>query len=172
MELRKQSVDESNLKSRATDRCKALRTALMAYQDRCTNNKLPEIRFVWTSLTELFDNEVTESVGSCRKIVHIPLTNLTHENALNLLSDELKGAGDLVTEWSLNMCAGNPRAIVSLPEVINDGKCFGTAGLASRIASGLYRACMFQTLHISFVEDHLAAVLTKPLNSATPQQVY
>ena len=27
MELRKQSVDESNLKSRATDRCKALRTA-------------------------------------------------------------------------------------------------------------------------------------------------
>ena len=42
-----------------------------------------------------------------------------------------------------------------------------TAGLASRIASGLYRACMFQTLDISLVEDHLAAVLTKSLNSAT-----
>ena len=168
MKLRKQSVDESELKSRATDRCKALRTALMAYQDMCTNANLPEIRFVWTSHTELFDNEMTASVGSRRQIVHIPLTNLTHENALNLLRlDELKGAGDLVTEWSLNMCAGNPRAIVSLPRVINDAKRFGTAGLASRIASGIYRACMFQTLHISFVEDHLAAVLTKSLNSAT-----
>ena len=167
MLLRREGVDEQRLKLQATDRCKELRIALMAYQDRCTNANLPEIRFVWTSHTELFDDEMTV-VGSRRQIVHIRLTNLTHENALNLLRlDELKGARDLVTEWSLNMCAGNPRAIVSLPGVINDAKCFGTAGLASRIASGIYRACMFQTLHISFVEDHLAAVLTKSLNSAT-----
>ena len=167
MLLRREGVDEQRLKLQATDRCKELRIALMAYQDRCTNANLPEIRFVWTSHTELFDDEMTV-VGSRRQIVHIRLTNLTHENALKLLRlDELKGARDLVTEWSLNMCAGNPRAIVSLPGVINDGKCFGTAGLASRIASGIYRACMFQTLHISFVEDHLAAVLTKSLNSAT-----
>ena len=167
IELQKQSVDKSELKSRATNRCKALRTALMAYQDLCTNTNLPEIRFVWTALTELFDNEVTESVGSLRRIVHIPLTNLSHENALNLLSDELKGAGDLVTEWSLNMCAGNPRAIVGLSSVIAEAKRHGTAGLASRIASGIHGACMFQPLHTSYVKDHLAAVLTESLDIST-----
>ena len=163
---REANPDEERVKRLALDRCKALRTALMKYQDDCTARGLPEIRFVWTSLTYLFDEELQESKGSKRMIEQIPLHNLDGEGAWELLGQGLQEVVEKsnTLQWAFQMCSGNPRAIV-------DGFKANYNDVAENITDGhiilvgkIMQACRFETVHHSLVSENIYSVLTCSLS--------
>ena len=52
---------------------------------RVSESGLPEIRFVWTSLTYLFDEELEETEGSKKRTAHIHLGSLDEDEAFGVL---------------------------------------------------------------------------------------
>ena len=54
-----------------------LRSELISYQDHCTEEKKPEIRFVWTSLTDYFEESL--KIGTRHELHTIPLSSLNEE---------------------------------------------------------------------------------------------
>ena len=155
---------------KALDRCRALRKALLAYQDTCTNSGSPEIRFVWTSLTHNVHTELQETEGSKRRVASIHLRNLDAEDAFKALayvpSLQEKVQNSVKLQWAFNLCAGNPRAIrdgfiehyTLVEQDVDDGHI--------TLADSVMNACRFGDDELPLVEQHLSSVLTGTLAPA------
>ena len=148
----------------ALERCRALRKALMAYQDNCTDLGRPPIRFVWTSLTYLFDRELAQT-GSTRQIEQISLNNLDEKNAWSLLGDTLQAevAESATLQWAFQMCCGNPRAIVDGFTAEYHRVENNTTDGHIRLVHNIARACRFDNSHHPLVANNIFSVLTNTL---------
>ena len=157
-------------KAKAHKRCRRLRTALMAYQDKCTTSRSPEIRCVWTALTHLFHEELQEAKGSKRGISCFNLRNLNEDDAFKVLESvpslQEKVMCSPKLQWAFNLCAGNPRAIVDgfmryyklVKEHVDTGHIL--------LADEVMYACRFNENHTRLVGQYLTSVLTDTLYPA------
>eukprot|EP01060_Flectonema_neradi_P033832 TRINITY_DN5786_c0_g1_i1.p1 TRINITY_DN5786_c0_g1~~TRINITY_DN5786_c0_g1_i1.p1 ORF type:complete len:431 (+),score=33.27 TRINITY_DN5786_c0_g1_i1:652-1944(+) len=145
---------------RGVNRCAELIERLMNFQDNCTDQQLPEIRFVWTAFTELF-----EAVKANRQIDTIPLLSLSHKvedlNLLKHLDEELGSSKKLISTWLLSKCGGNPGFISRLPENILSGLkkqlIEGGTSAASFIVNEIHNSSSYDLV----TGNDIAVVLTR-----------
>ena len=155
----------------AHKRCRLLRSDLMSYQDRCTKEKKPEIRFVWTSLTDYFEESLRES-GTRRDLHTIPLSSLNEEDSWKVLDEEVRtrAESDSILRWGFSLCAGNPRALADGLNQYNElrSKCVAETAvklqLPAKLETAIQMAFKVNACNISVVAEHFTAVLAGTLS--------
>ena len=154
----------------AHKRCRLLRRDLMSYQDHCTKEKKPEIRFVWTSLTDYFEESLRES-GSRRDLHTIPLSSLNEEDSWKVLDEEVRARAesDSILRWGFSLCAGNPRALADGLNQYNELRSTCVAETAAKLQlplqleTAIQMAFKVNACNISVVDTHFTAVLAGTL---------
>ena len=148
----------------AHKRCQDLRSDLMSYQDHCTKEKKPEIRFVWTSLTDYF-----EESGRRRDLHTIP--SLNEEDSWKVLDEEVRARAesDSILRWGFSLCAGNPRALADGLNQYTElrSKCVAEIAvklqLPAKLETAIQMAFKVNACNISVVAEHFTAVLAGTL---------
>ena len=151
----------------AHKRCRLLRRDLMSYQDHCTKEKKPEIRFVWTSLTDYFE----ESLKIGRELHTIPLSSLNVEDSWKVLDEEVRARAesDSILRWGFSLCAGNPRALADGLNQYNElrSECGAETAvkfeLPPKLETAIQMAFKVNACNISVVDTHFTAVLAGTL---------
>ena len=154
----------------AHKRCRLLRSGLMSYQDRCTKEKKPEIRFVWTSLTDYFE-ETLRVTGSRRDLHLVPLSSLNVEDSWKVLDEGLRtrAESDSILRWGFSLCAGNPRALADGLNQYNELRSTCVAETAAKLQLPLQLEMAIQmafrvnACNTSVVDTHFTAVLAGTL---------
>ena len=165
-------LDKRGMNSDAAHkRCQDLRSGLMSYQDHCTNEKKPEIRFVWTSLTDYFE-ESLRVTGSKRDLHLVPLSSLNVEDSWKVLDEGLRtrAESDSILRWGFSLCAGNPRALADGLNQYNElrSKCVAESAaklqLPLQLEMAIQMAFKVNACNISVVDTHFTAVLAGTLS--------
>ena len=154
----------------AHKRCRLLRSGLMSYQDRCTKEKKPEIRFVWTSLTDYFE-ETLRVTGSRRDLHLVPLSSLNVEDSWKVLDEGLRtrAESEPILRWGFSLCAGNPRALADGLNQYNELRSTCVAETAAKLQlplqleTAIQMAFKVNACNISVVDTHFTAVLAGTL---------
>ena len=142
-------------------RWKALRISACRHQAHCTNEDgVPDIRFVWTCVTNAFDYELQER-PAYRRIAAVPVHNLGEDDAWkvlgNTLQQEVEKSAEL--QWAFQMCSGHPRAIVAgfmaHYKLVEDNVANGHLRLLDKIME----ACGLTEEHHPLVEDNIHSAI-------------